>query len=288
MELDANTKTAAEPHGEAPEIVIRPVSAFSLEDIREIWRRRELIWTLGLRDVKVRYTQAALGVAWALVQPLAQMIIFTVLFNRLAKIDSGSTLPYPVFAFAGLVPWTLFASGLQNASDSLVSSADLVTKVYFPRVVLPLAAIITALVDFAIGFVLLAILLVAWGVTPQVTWLLALPIGLLPAACAAAIGLWTSAINLRFRDVRYALPFFFQILLYVTPVFYPPKLVPERYRWLLDLNPMTAILESFRAALSGSDIPWARLGIATGIIVVVGVVGFANFKRLEQTFADRI
>ena len=153
---------------------------------------------------------------------------------------------------------------------------------------MPLAAIMAALVDFTIGLVLLTILLFAWGVTPRVSWLLALPIGLLPAVCAAAFGLWTSAINLRFRDVRYALPFFFQILLYATPVFYPSKLVPERYRFLLDLNPMTAILESFRAALSGADIPWARLGVATSIIVVVGAVGFANFKRLEQTFADRI
>lgn len=287
--MDVNTNmTAADAEQKAPEIIIRPVSVFSFEDIRDIWRHRELMWTLGLRDVKVRYSQAALGIVWALVQPLSQMIIFTVLFNRLAKIDSGTNLPYPVFAFAGLVPWTLFSNGLSNASDSLVQSSDLVTKVYFPRVVLPFAAIVTALVDFAIAFVVLGVLLFAWGITPRASWLLALPIGLLPALCAASFGLWTSAINLRFRDVRYALPFFFQILLYVTPVFYPSKLVPERYRFLLDLNPMTPILESFRAAISGADIPWARLGVATLVIAVVGAVGFANFKRLEQTFADRI
>jgi lipopolysaccharide transport system permease protein len=286
--MTASDRTPAEPQRTAHEIVIRPVSAFSFEDIRDIWRHRELMWTLGLRDVKVRYKQAALGIVWAVVQPLSQMIIFTVLFNRLAKIESGTALPYAVFAFAGLVPWTLFSNGLSHASDSLVSSSDLVTKVYFPRAVLPFAAIVTALVDFAIAFALLFVLLFIWGVTPRVSWLLSLPIGLLAAACAASLGLWTSAINLRFRDVRYALPFFFQVLLYVTPVFYPPKLVPEKYRFLLDINPMTPILESFRATLSGDDIPWARLGIATLVILVIGAVGFANFKRLEQTFADRI
>ncbi len=273
---------------EARELIIRPESRLSLQHLRDIWDSRELLLILALRDVSVRYKQALLGVAWAILQPVTQMIVFTVLFNRFAGIHSGSDLPYPVFCFSGLLVWTLFSSGLAHASESLVVSSNLVTKVYFPRVVLPLAAIGTALVDFVIGFVLLLALALWFHAPLQATAILALPVALLAALCAVALGLWTSALNLPFRDVRYALPFFLQLLVFVTPVFYPASLVPERWRPLLALNPMAAVVEGFRASLFGQPLPWARLALATATMMVVGIFGFVRFRSLERTFADRV
>ena len=270
------------------ELVIRPVRAFTWDDLLDVWRYRDLLWTLGMRDVRVRYKQAGFGAAWAIVQPLTQAVIFTVLFSRFVGIRPDADVPYPVFCFAGLVVWMLFSSSLAHASESLVQSADLVTKVYFPRVVLPVAATLSAAVDFAIGFVLLIAGMAIYGVRFHPSLILAVPIALLAALCAVSVGLWTSAINLQFRDVRYALPFFFQILVYVTPVFYPSTVVPERYRFILDLNPMAAVVDAFRGALFGTPLPWSRVGMAFVSALVVGALGFAYFRRMEQTFADRI
>jgi homopolymeric O-antigen transport system permease protein len=270
------------------ELVLRPDSPWSLRQVRDIWDSRELLWILALRDVSVRYKQAFLGVAWAILQPVTQMVVFTVLFNRFAGIDSGSELPYPLFCFSGLVAWTLFSSGLSHASESLVASSNLVTKVYFPRAVLPLASIGAALVDFSITFVLVFPL--AWWLGVPIHWTLVLApfIALLGAACAVAIGLWTSAINLQYRDIRYALPFFLQLLIFITPVFYPASRVPEKWRALLALNPMAAVVEAFRASLFGGPLPWARLGLACVMVLVVGALGFLRFRQLERTFADRV
>jgi lipopolysaccharide transport system permease protein len=273
---------------EIRELIIRPESRFSLQQLRDIWDSRELLWILALRDVTVRYKQAFLGVAWAVLQPLTQMVVFTVLFNRFAGIHSGSEIPYPVFCFSGLVVWTLFAAGLAHASDSLVSGSNLVTKVYFPRAVLPLASIGSALVDFAIGFVLVFGIALWFHAPIHATALLALPIALLGAACALAIGLWTSALNLQFRDVRHALPFFLQLLVFATPVFYPPSMIPERWRALLALNPMAAVVDGFRAALFGQPLPWPRLALAALITLVIATLGFIRFRALERTFADRV
>src|SRR5438874_3443931 len=212
------------------ELVIRPDSRFSFQQLRDVWDSRELLWILAARDVSVRYKQAFLGVAWAVLQPVTQMVVFTVLFNRFAGIHSGSELPYPVFCFSGLVVWTLFASGLAHASESLVASSNLVTKVYFPRAVLPLAAVGSALVDFAIGFVLVFAVALWFGAPLHATAVLAPLFAAMAAFCAVAVGLWTSALNLQFRDVRHALPFFLQLLVFGTPVFYPPSLIPERWR----------------------------------------------------------
>jgi lipopolysaccharide transport system permease protein len=269
-------------------LVLRPTAALSWQDFRDAWDYRELLWILALRDVRVRYKQTSLGVAWALLQPLTQMLIFTVLFNRFAGIHGDGGVPYPVFVLAGVTVWALFASGLTYSSDSLLSNAGLVTKVYFPRVLLPLASILTAVVDCAIAGALLVGLMLFMHVPFHATALLAIPIAAISALLAAALGLWTSALNLQYRDVRHALPFFVQIMVYATPVFYSGSLVPERYRALLALNPMAAVIDGFRAALFGTPIPFERLGLAAAGALVVGLLGFLRFRRLEQTFADRI
>ncbi len=269
-------------------LVLRPSTPLAWQDVLDAWDYRELLWILAMRDVRVRYKQASLGIAWALLQPLTQMVIFTVLFNRFAGIRGDGTVPYPVFCLAGLTVWSLFASGLTHASESLLSSANLVTKVYFPRVLIPLASILTAVIDSAIAGVMLVALMIFMHVPFHLTALLAVPIAAIAALLAAAIGLWTSALNLQFRDVKHALPFFIQVMVYGTPVFYSASLVPEKYRLLLSLNPMAAVVDGFRAALFGTPIPFQRLGLATGAALVIGFLGFIRFRSLEQTFADRI
>jgi lipopolysaccharide transport system permease protein len=269
-------------------LVLRPTTALSWQDFRDVWAYRELLWILALRDVRVRYKQTSLGVAWALIQPLSQMVIFTVLFGRLAHLRADVPVPYSVFCFAGLTCWGLFANGLSHASESLIGSANLVTKVYFPRVLIPLASILTAVVDSALAGLMLAILMIVKHVPLHATALLAIPIAAIGGLCAAALGLWMSALNLQFRDVRHALPFVIQIMVYATPVFYPASIVPEKYRLWLTLNPMAAVVDGFRAALFGTSIPFGRLGLALAMALVLGLVGFVRFRRLEQTFADRI
>lgn len=258
------------------------------QDLVDVWRYRELLWILALRDVKVRYKQATLGIAWALIQPLTQTIIFTVLFNRFAGIRADVPVPYPVFCMAGLTAWGLFATGLSQATESLITSTNLVTKVYFPRTVIPLATIVTAGVDTAISSLFLLALMLVMHVPLHASVIFAVPILAIGALCASALGLWLSALNLQFRDVRHALPFFIQLLVYLTPVFYPPSLVPARFRDLLALNPMASVVDGFRAAMFGTPIPFRRLGLAVLLAVIVGLLGFIRFRRLEQTFADRI
>ncbi|HLK88488.1 MAG TPA: ABC transporter permease [Polyangia bacterium] len=269
-------------------LVIRPTSGFSWQDIVDIWRYRELLWILGLRDVKVRYKQASMGVLWAALQPLAQMVTFTVIFHRFAGLQGDGSVPYSIFCLAGVTVWGLFSNGLSLASESLLNSTNLVTKVYFPRVIMPLATIFTAAVDSAIAGFLLLIFMAAQRVPLHASAVLALPIAAIGALCAAAIGLWTSAINLQYRDVRHALPFFMQLLVYTSPVFYSSAMVPARYRSLLFLNPMVAVIDGFRGALFGTSIPFARLGLSLLIALVVGSLGFLRFRQLERTFADRI
>ena len=270
------------------EVVLRPVTALSFRDLAEVWRHRELLWILALRDVRVRYKQAALGAAWALLQPLAQMVIFTLLFHRLAGIDGDLGVPYPVFCFSGLTVWLLFAGGLTRSSESLVESANLVTKVYFPRVIVPLAATVAALLDFAVAFALLLVMMLGYRLPIHATILLAPVIGACAALCAIALGLWTSALNMKYRDVRYALPFFIQLLIYLSPVFYPSSLIPPRYRLLIALNPMAAVIDSFRAALFGGPLPLERLVFGLLFVLAVALVGFLWFRRVERTFADQV
>lgn len=270
------------------ELIIRPQSVVSLADLADIWRYRELLWTLTSRDIRVRYKQAAFGVLWAVIQPVAQMIIFTVLFNRLAGIKADAPVPYAVFCFSGVVVWSLFSTGLGQSSASLVENAKVITKVYFPRVIVPLASVLVAGMDFIIGFALLLIAMPLFGVSFHAS-IVAVPlIALCAAFCAFSVGLWLSAINIQFRDVRYALPFFLQLLIYVTPVFYPSSLIPAQYKFLLLANPMAAVVDCFRAAMFGLAMPWSELGLAMLITFVVGVTGFIYFRYMEQSFADRV
>lgn len=272
-------------------IVIEPSRGVAALQLGALWEYRELLGFLVWRDVKVRYKQTALGVAWIVVQPLVSMVIFSVLFGYLLQAPSNG-VPYPIFAYAGLLPWTYFAGSLTRAAQSLVGSANLITKVYFPRLVIPLSGVVGGLVDFGVASLVLAGLMVWYRVPPtaNIVWL---PLFLLLAmATALGFGLWLGALNVRYRDVNYLVPFLVQIWMYVTPVIYSVTLIPERYRWLLALNPMTGVVEGFRWALLGgvmdAEPPGALFAVSVAITLVVLVSGAVFFRSTERTFADII
>lgn len=272
-------------------ILIRPTRGLASLGLRAVWEYRELLFFLVWRDVKVRYKQTALGVLWVILQPLVSMAIFTVLFGVLLKVPSGDA-PYPVFAFAGLLPWNYFSQSLTRASTSLVNSSHLITKIYFPRLVIPLSGVFSGLVDFAISFAVLLILMLLYGVTPTVRMLLLPALLLLALVTALGFGLWLSALNVKYRDVGYLLPFLIQIWMYLTPVVYGSALIPERYRFLLSLNPMTGVVEGFRWALLGGDLESylsaPLLALSVGIALAVLVSGAVFFRTTERSFADVI
>jgi lipopolysaccharide transport system permease protein len=275
-----------------PEVVqIRPGSGWRALNLVELWRYRELLWFLAVRDIKLRYKQTALGVAWAVLQPLCTTGVFSIFFGVLAKVPSDD-LPYPLFALTALLPWQLFSYALTQSSNSLVAEQRVITKVYFPRLVVPLASVLSGLVDFVVTFVLV-LGLMAWywwkGQPVTLTWaVLAVPLFVLFALAAAlAVGLWLSALNVLYRDVRYTIPFLTQLWLFATPVAYPSSLVPAEWRPLYGLNPMAGVVESFRWALLGSGIvDWPMLGVSAGVVFVMLVGGLFYFRRLERTFAD--
>ena len=254
--------------------------------LREVWENRQLLYFLVWRDIKVRYKQTFLGAAWAVVQPVTTMVIFTVVFSRLAKIPSDG-LPYPIFAFTGLLPWNYFASALARATGSIVSDTQLVSKIYFPRLILPLSAVVLGIVDFAVAFVVLLCMMSWFGI--GLTWgVLALPLFLLLAlASALAVALWLAPINVRFRDVNHVIPFILQCWMYASPVAYPVSLVPEKWRFLYSLNPMAGVIEGFRWALLGQARPnFDVIGVSTIMIVLPLLGGLMFFKRMEKRFAD--
>ncbi|HUE89980.1 MAG TPA: ABC transporter permease [Vicinamibacterales bacterium] len=256
--------------------------------VAEAWRRRELLFFLVWRDLKVRYKQTALGVTWAVLQPLATMVVFSIFFGRLAKMPSDG-VPYPLFAFTALVPWTYFAGALAQGSNALLTSQALVSKVYFPRMLLPLASVVTPLVDAGIGLVVLGSLSVWYGHLPgmAIVWLPAF--ALLAVATAFGVVLFLAALNVVYRDVRYVLPFLTQIWLFATPVAYPASLLPEQWRWIYALNPMVSVIEGFRWALLGTtvlDAPMLAASVSASAFAVV--LGVWYFRRLETTFADVI
>jgi lipopolysaccharide transport system permease protein len=269
-------------------VIIRPSRGWIRFDLHGLWEYRELLYFLVWRDVKVRYKQTALGAAWAVLQPFLLMVVFSVFLGRLAGVPSES-LPYPIFVYAALLPWTLFAQSLSGASDSLVGSANLVSKVYFPRLALPVAAVGSFLLDFVIAFPLLVGMMVFYGVYPtgNVIWL---PVLTLQALITAlAVGVWLAALNVRYRDVRYAVPFFIQLWLFATPVAYPSSLVPEEWQVILGLNPMAGVVEGFRWALLGTEPrPGMLLAVSTAVTLLVFFGGLVYFSRMERTFADVI
>jgi lipopolysaccharide transport system permease protein len=298
LEPTATTQTAISYEAKPPETVppllpkeplvtIESSNAWKVVDVRDVWAHRELLYFLIWRDVKVRYKQTLLGAGWAIIQPLFTMLIFTLIFSRVAQIDSNG-IPYPIFAYAGLLPWTFFANGIIQSGNSMVSNAHLITKVYFPRVIIPVAAVGAGLVDFAVAFVMFVLLMIYYRI--QITTnLLMLPALLaLTTLLAIGVGTWLSAINVKYRDVKFAIPFLVQIWMYLSPIAYPITVVPQRWRRLYSLNPVTGIIEGYRSAFFARPFDWPSLGISLAITVIV--LGYAayEFRKLEKGFADII
>jgi homopolymeric O-antigen transport system permease protein len=267
---------------------IEPPSGWFDLRLREVWEYRELLYFFVWRDVKVRYKQTLVGVAWVILQPLLTMAVFTIFFGKLAKLPSQG-LPYPVFYFAALVPWVYFSYSLQSATNVVVENQRVITKVYFPRLVLPFSAVLSGLVDFAIGFLVLVGVTLAFGIHPGLAALW-LPVFLLLAVLTAlGVGLWMSALNALYRDVRYVMPFIAQFWLLASPVAYPSSLVPERWRWLYGLNPMAGVIDGFRWALTGhGQPPGPVMLVSAGMVAVVLLGGLFFFQRMESTVADRV
>jgi lipopolysaccharide transport system permease protein len=272
---------------EHPLISIRPGSRWKPVDLSTLWSYRELLLFLTWRDIKVRYKQTALGAAWALIQPLFTMIIFTIFFGKFAGVKSDG-IPYPLFAYAGLLPWIFFSNAITNSGNSLVGNANLITKVYFPRMIIPGAAVAAGLVDLAIGFVLMFILMLYYG-TGFHPGLMMLPILIgMTTLLAVGIGMWLSALNVKYRDIRYAIPFGVQLLMFASPIIYPVTMVPERWRWLYRLNPLTPLIEGYRAAFFGGAFEWGALALAAVISLLIFLAAMIDFKRMERTLADLV
>jgi len=271
----------------APITVIEPKKGWVSIDLKEIWRHRELLYFLTKRDIKVRYKQTVLGGLWAVIQPAFTMIVFTLFFGRLAKMPSDG-MPYPIFVYAGLLPWTYFANAVSASGNSLVGNANLITKVYFPRLIIPASASLGGLLDFFVALLVLGALMIHYSFVPEVLGILLFPLLLaLTFLCALGVGLWLSALNVHYRDIRYVIPFLIQLWLFVSPVIYPVSIVKGNYRWLLALNPMGGLIEAYRSSLLGRHpLDWSLLFISTLAIVVIFISGLHYFKRMERLFAD--
>lgn len=271
---------------ESPWIRLQPSKGWQRLNVKELWQYRELLYFLSWRDIKVRYKQTALGALWAILQPFLTMLVFSVFFGRLAKMPSDG-IPYPIFAFAALVPWTFFSSGLTQSGNSLIQNAGMLKKVYFPRLIVPVSSILCGVVDFGFAFLILLLMMLWYGIVPtaNVVWL---PVLLLLAFCASlGVGLWLSAMNVRFRDVRYTIPFISQFWLFATPIAYPSSLLGEPWKTIYGINPMVGVVEGFRWALLGTATsPGPMLGVSVVTAVLILVSGIFYFRRMESTFAD--
>jgi lipopolysaccharide transport system permease protein len=279
--------TAALPPQSGTIRIEPPRGLFELR-LREVWAYRELLYFFVCRDVKIRYKQTAVGIMWVVLQPVLNMLVFTLFFGRLAKLPSDG-LPYPVFYFAALVPWTYFAYALSMTTNVVVDNQLLITKVYFPRLILPISAALSGLVDFAIGFCVLAIFTVAYGIRPTLAalWLPALLA--LAVFTALGVGLWMSALNALYRDVRYVIPFVMQFWMFASPVAYPSTLVPQKWRWLYGLNPMAGVIDGFRWAITGrGHAPSLLLLVSSAAVALVVLGGLFFFNRMETAVADRV
>jgi lipopolysaccharide transport system permease protein len=279
---------AAADHGETTEWIVHEPGSLGRSGVRALWRARELLALLAWRDLKVRYKQTALGALWALLQPALMMVIFTVIFGRLVQMPSDGA-PYPLFVLAALIPWQLFASTLGSVTNSLVDNERLLTKVAFPRLVIPFAAAVTGLVDGLIASVLLVMAMALFGVGPGVGIVLLPFLGLIAVAAGLGLGLSLAALNVRYRDVRYVIPFLLQVLLFLSPVVYSASIVPERWRLWYSLNPIVGIIDGFRwAVLPGAPAPWMTLSVSLLGLTVVWVVGVKYFQHVERTLADLV
>ena len=280
----------AEPIGAAGVVTrIAPVAGWQPVNVRELWQYRELLYFLTWRDVKVRYKQTALGAAWAILQPVLMMVVFTVFFGRMAGVSSGD-LPYPVFVYLGLLPWTFYATAITNAGNSVVGSERLITKIYFPRLAVPFASVGAAVVDFVIAFSLLIVLMVCYGVRPGMGVLMVPVIFAVIMTTALGVGTLLASLNVSYRDFRYVIPFLVQLWMFATPTVYmqPGKSAGGRWHALLALNPMTGLIAAFRAAMQGGAIPWGQLGLSSLFALVIFLAGCLYFRRAERNFADII
>jgi lipopolysaccharide transport system permease protein len=277
-------------------LYMRPSRGWSALNLTELWRFRELIYFLIWRDIKVRYKQTALGAAWAIIQPFFTMVVFTLFFGKLAKVPSDN-VPYPIFSYTGLLPWGLFAKALTEAGRSLVANRAMITKIYFPRLTIPLASVLSGVVDFAIAFVVLVGMMLYYHYNPNSTFeislgyeVLTLPLFLLLAVITAlGVGLWLSALNVIYRDINYIIPFLTQFWLFITPIAYPSSMIPKKWQLLYAINPMTGVVEGFRWALLGTDTaPGLILAVSTSIAIIVLISGLFYFRRMERTFADMV
>lgn len=271
------------------EIIIKPKNKWWQLDWKEVWRFRDLFYFLTWRDVKVKYKQTAIGIVWALFQPLASMIIFTIFFGKFAGMPSDG-VPYPIFVYTGLLFWNLFSSSLGEVSSAFIGNERIITKVYFPRIILPISTIFTHVVDFTIAAVILVFMMIFYGYVPSLVGSLILPLlFLMTIISTLGIGLLFSSFNVKYRDVRYVLPFFIQILIFITPVIYPTSIVSERFRWILGLNPMSGVIDVVRAGLlRSSEIDWLLLLISFVSMVVYCIIGYIFFRKVESRFADLI
>lgn len=282
-------KVAAEvSEPEMPILRIRPSRGWRHVNLVEVWQYRELLYFLSWRDIKVRYKQTALGAAWAIIQPVLTMAVFSLFFGKLANMPSDG-IPYPLFTYAALVPWMFFANGLIQSSNSLVQNANMLKKIYFPRLIIPISTIVSGAVDFMLAFVLLLFMMGIYGIAPtvNVVWLPFLLV--LGISTALGVGLWLSALNVQFRDVRYVIPFLTQFWLFATPIAYPSSLLPEPWRTVYGLNPMVGVVEGFRWALLGTQTaPGLTVAISAVVSLTLLTSGFFYFKRMEKTFADTV
>ena len=274
------------PPPDSPVVIIEACRSWVPLRLGDFWAYRELLYFLIWRDVKVRYKQTLLGAAWAILQPLMTMLIFTLLFGKLAGIKSDG-LPYPIFAYGGLLIWTFFANSVTNSGNSLVGSAHLITKIYFPRMIVPASAVAAGLVDLALAFLIQIGLMIYYSVHASWALLMVLPLILLTTLLALGVGMWLSALNVKYRDVRYAIPFLIQLWMFASPIIYPVSMLPRKWQWVLTLNPLTGIIQNFRIALFGNQpFDWKSLGISVAITAVVLVYSSYSFRRMERHFAD--
>jgi len=280
--LDNLDKSHALP--ENPVVIIEPSKGWVALNLRDLWQYRDLLYILTMRDIKVRYKQTALGALWAIIQPLFTMLIFTIFFGRFAGMPSDG-LPYPIFAYAGLLPWTFFSNAVNSSGNSLVGNSNLITKVYFPRMIIPLASVASGLIDLAIAFVLLVLMMFYYGIGLSVNILMLPVLIILTALLATGVGMWMSSLNVKNRDIRYALPFVIQMGMFASGIITP---IPSEWRWLSAFNPIAGLIEGFRAACFGTSFNWFNLGTSTFLTFAILIYAAYNFRRMEKGFADII
>lgn len=283
----AETRRETRALPEQPLVSIRPGGKWAALNLRDLWSYRELLYFLTWRDVKVRYKQTLLGAAWAIIQPLFAMAIFTLFFGRLAGVPSDG-FPYPIFAYAGLLPWMFFSNAVTNSGNSLVGSTNLITKVYFPRMIIPAAAVGAGLIDFAMALLILVALLIYYGVAVTLNLLMFPVLVALTMLLALGVGMLMAGLNVKYRDVRHALPFVIQLWMFATPIVYPASLVPAKWRLVYALNPLTGIIEGYRCSLFGARFDGAALGTSAAITLAILIYSAYSFRRMEKTFADLV